>query len=77
MGDAAAAAVGMQRFSTGPVEDVRCLVDAGSLAWRARLHPDWVTPPDPMPLLKEAGSLDIRRKRRYRVPRAAGAGRGE
>jgi len=33
------------------------LVDAGSLAWRARLHPDWVTPPDPMPLLAEVGSL--------------------
>lgn len=37
--------------------DVRCLVDAGSLAWRARVHPDWVTPPDPMPILNEAGSL--------------------
>jgi hypothetical protein len=36
---------------------VRCLVDAGSLAWRARLHPDWVTPPDPLPILAEAGAL--------------------
>src|SRR5262249_58002032 len=38
-------------------KDVRCLVDAGSLAWRARLHPDWITPPDPMPVLAEVGSL--------------------
>ncbi len=58
MGDAAAAA----RRYTGSLapphsSDVRCLVDAGSLAWRARLHPDWVTPPDPMPVLAEAGSL--------------------
>ncbi|HXY46199.1 MAG TPA: hypothetical protein VEH29_18585, partial [Acidimicrobiales bacterium] len=36
---------------------VRCLVDAGSLAWRARLHPDWVTPPDPLPILAEVGEL--------------------
>ncbi|HEY4795708.1 MAG TPA: hypothetical protein VII18_16820, partial [Mycobacterium sp.] len=36
---------------------VRCLVDAGSLAWRARLHPDWVTPPDPMRVINEVGSL--------------------
>ena len=58
MGDAAAAA---RRYTAclGPPhsKDVRCLVDAGSLAWRARLHPDWVTPPDPMPVLAEVGSL--------------------
>jgi uncharacterized NAD(P)/FAD-binding protein YdhS len=36
---------------------IRCLVDAGSLAWRARLHPDWIAPPDPLPILAEAGSL--------------------
>ena len=36
---------------------MRCLVDAGSLAWRARLHPDWVTPPDPLPILAEVGDL--------------------
>jgi len=36
---------------------VRCLVDAGSLAWRARLHPDWIAPPDPMPILDEVGTL--------------------
>ncbi|HXW31521.1 MAG TPA: FAD/NAD(P)-binding protein, partial [Acidimicrobiales bacterium] len=36
---------------------VRCLVDAGSLAWRARLHPDWIAPPDPLPILAEAGRL--------------------
>ena len=58
MGDAAAAA---RRYATSLApphsRDVRCLVDAGSLAWRARLHPDWVTPPDPMPVLNEAGSL--------------------
>ncbi len=58
VGDAASAA---RRYadhlapprSTG----VRCLVDAGSLAWRARLHPDWIAPPDPLPILAEAGSL--------------------
>ncbi len=58
MGDAAAAA---RRYaaSLAPPQSkgVRCLVDAGSVAWRARLHPDWVTPPDPMPLLAEVGSL--------------------
>jgi uncharacterized NAD(P)/FAD-binding protein YdhS len=58
MGDAAAAARRYTEFLAPPnSRDVRCLVDAGSLAWRARLHPDWVTPPDPMPLLAEAGSL--------------------
>lgn len=36
---------------------VRCLVDAGSLAWRARLHPDWVTPPDAIAVLDEVGEL--------------------
>jgi uncharacterized NAD(P)/FAD-binding protein YdhS len=36
---------------------IRCLIDAGSLAWRARLHPDWIAPPDPLPILAEAGSL--------------------
>jgi len=58
MGDAAAAA---RRYAASLApphsRDVRCLVDAGSLAWRARLHPDWVTPPDPIPVLVEAGSL--------------------
>jgi hypothetical protein len=58
MGDAAAAARRYAAFLAPPAsKDVRCLVDAGSLAWRARLHPDWVTPPDPMPVLAEAGSL--------------------
>ena len=58
MGDAAAAARRYAAFLAPPQStDVRCLVDAGSLAWRARLHPDWVTPPDPMPLLAEVGSL--------------------
>jgi uncharacterized NAD(P)/FAD-binding protein YdhS len=38
-------------------QGVRCLVDAGSLAWRARLHPDWIAPPDPMPILDEVGTL--------------------
>ncbi|MCV7176390.1 FAD/NAD(P)-binding protein [Mycolicibacterium sphagni] len=58
MGDAAAAARRYATFLAPPQSrDVRCLVDAGSLAWRARLHPDWVTPPDPMPVLAEAGSL--------------------
>ncbi|AQT80926.1 hypothetical protein B1R94_19175 [Mycolicibacterium litorale] len=58
MGDAAAAA---RRYATSLApphsHDVRCLVDAGSLAWRARLHPSWVTPPDPMPVIAEVGSL--------------------
>lgn len=58
MGDAPAAA---RRYAAALApphsKDVRCLVDAGSLAWRARLHPDWVTPPDPMPVLSEVGSL--------------------
>src|ERR1700761_1752479 len=58
MGDAAAAARRYAAFLAPPQSrDVRCLVDAGSLAWRARLHPHWVTPPDPMPVLAEAGSL--------------------
>ncbi len=58
MGDAAAAARRYAAFLAPPhSKDVRCLVDAGSLAWRARLHPDWVTPPDPIPVLAEAGSL--------------------
>jgi uncharacterized NAD(P)/FAD-binding protein YdhS len=61
MGDAAAAARRYATFLAPPhSRDVRCLVDAGSLAWRARLHPDWVTPPDPMPVLAEAGSLAYR-----------------
>lgn len=58
MGNAAGAA---RRYATTLApphsRDVRCLVDAGSLAWRARMHPDWVTPPDPMPILAEVGSL--------------------
>ena len=58
MGDAAAAARRYAAFLAPPQsKDVRCLVDAGSLAWRARLHPDWVTPPDPMTVLAEVGSL--------------------
>lgn len=58
MGDAAAAARRYAATLAPPhSRDVRCLVDAGSLAWRARLHPDWVTPPDPMPILAETGSL--------------------
>lgn len=58
MGDAAAAARRYATFLAPPhSKDVRCLVDAGSLAWRAHLHPDWVTPPDPMPVLAEVGSL--------------------
>jgi uncharacterized NAD(P)/FAD-binding protein YdhS len=58
MGDAAAAARRYNAFLAPPhSKDVRCLVDAGSLAWRARLHPDWVTPPDPMAVLAEVGSL--------------------
>ncbi|UQX09612.1 FAD/NAD(P)-binding protein [Candidatus Mycobacterium methanotrophicum] len=58
MGDAAAAARRYAAFLAPPhSKDVRCLVDAGSLAWRARLHPDWVTPPDPMAVLAEVGSL--------------------
>jgi len=58
MGDAAAAARRYNATLAPPHSNgVRCLVDAGSLAWRARLHPDWVTPPDPMKVLNEAGSL--------------------
>ena len=58
MGDAAAAARRYTAFLAPPRSKyVRCLVDAGSLAWRARLHPDWVTPPDPMAVLAEVGSL--------------------
>jgi len=58
MGDAAAAARRYNAFLAPPhSKGVRCLVDAGSLAWRARLHPDWVTPPDPMRVLAEVGSL--------------------
>ncbi len=58
MGDAAAAARRYAAFLAPPhSRDVRCLVDAGSLAWRARLHPDWITPPDPMAVLAEVGSL--------------------
>lgn len=58
MGDAAAAARRYNAFLAPPhSRDVRCLVDAGSLAWRARLCPDWITPPDPMAVLAEVGSL--------------------
>jgi uncharacterized NAD(P)/FAD-binding protein YdhS len=58
MGDATAAARRYAAFLAPPhSRDVRCLVDAGSLAWRARLHPDWVTPPDPILVLAEVGSL--------------------
>jgi hypothetical protein len=58
MGDVAATARRYATFLAPPrSKGVRCLVDAGSLAWRARLHPDWVTPPDPMPVLAEVGAL--------------------
>ena len=45
-------------FSRRPIRRT-CAVSSmpASLAWRARLHPDWVTPPDPMPVLAEVGSL--------------------
>ena len=65
MGDAAAAARRYNASLAPPhSKGVRCLVDAGSLAWRARLHPDWVTPPDPMRVLDEVGSLAFRRRHR-------------
>jgi uncharacterized NAD(P)/FAD-binding protein YdhS len=58
MGDAAAAARRYAAHLAPPRSTgVRCLVDAGSLTWRARLHPDWVTPPDPLAVLAEAGDL--------------------
>jgi uncharacterized NAD(P)/FAD-binding protein YdhS len=58
MGDAAAAARRYNAYLAPPrSKGVRCLVDAGSLAWRARLHPDWVTPPDPMRVIAEVDSL--------------------
>src|SRR5205085_2922158 len=58
MGDAPAAARRYAAHLAPPrSRGVRCLVDAGSLAWRARLHPDWVTPPDPLPILGEVGDL--------------------
>ena len=58
MGDAAAAARRYAAHLAPPRSSgVRCLVDAGSLVWRARLHPGWVTPPDPMPVLNEVGAL--------------------
>lgn len=58
MGDATAAARRYAACLAPPhSKGVRCLVDAASLAWRARLHPDWVTPPDPMPVLAEVGAL--------------------
>jgi hypothetical protein len=58
MGDAASAARRYAAHLAPPRSTgVRCLVDAGSLAWRARLHPDWVTPPDPLPILAAAGTL--------------------
>ena len=58
MGDAASAARRYNsRLAPPKSYGVRCLVDAGSLAWRARLHPGWVTPPDPLPVLAEAGEL--------------------
>ncbi len=61
MGDVAAAARRYNAFLSPPnSKGVRCLVDAGSLAWRARLHPDWVTPPDPIRVLTEAGSLAMK-----------------
>src|SRR6202000_2410974 len=52
MGDAAAAARRYAAFLAPPQsKDVRCLVEA------ARLHRAGVTPPDPMLLLAEVGSL--------------------
>jgi uncharacterized NAD(P)/FAD-binding protein YdhS len=58
MGDAASAARRYNAHLAPPRSTgVRCLVDAGSLVWRARLHPDWITPPDPLPVLAEAGEL--------------------
>lgn len=58
MGDAPSAARRYSDHLAPPRSGgVRCLVDAGSLAWRARLHPDWVAPPDPLPILAEAGPL--------------------
>lgn len=58
LGDAASAARRYAACLAPPhSKDVRCLVDAGSLAWRARLHPDWITPPDPMQVIAEVGSL--------------------
>ena len=58
MGDAASAARRYSAHLAPPRSTgVRCLVDAGSLAWRATLHPDWVTPPDPLVILTEVGQL--------------------
>jgi uncharacterized NAD(P)/FAD-binding protein YdhS len=58
MGDPAAAARRYAAHLAPPRSTgVRCLVDAGSLTWRARLHPEWITPPDPLPVLAEAGTL--------------------
>jgi hypothetical protein len=60
MGDAPSAARRYNAHLAPPhSRRVRCLVDAGSLAWRARLHPDWVTPPDPLPILAEADELAV------------------
>jgi uncharacterized NAD(P)/FAD-binding protein YdhS len=65
MGDPAAAARRYAAHLAPPRSTgVRCLVDAGSLTWRARLHPGWVTPPDPLPVLAEAGARWQRRRRR-------------
>jgi uncharacterized NAD(P)/FAD-binding protein YdhS len=58
MGDAAGAARRYAAHLAPPRSTgVRCLVDAGSLAWRARLHPEWVAPPDALAVLAEAGTL--------------------
>lgn len=58
VGDVAAAARRYAAHLAPPKSTgVRCLVDAGSLAWRARLHPDWVTPPDAIAVLDEVGEL--------------------
>jgi len=58
LGDPAAAARRYAAHLAPPRSTgVRCLVDAGSLAWRARLHPEWVTPPDPLAILAEADAL--------------------
>jgi len=58
MGDVSSAARRYAEHLAPPrSRGVRCLVDAGSLAWRARLHPDWIAPPDPIPILDEVGRL--------------------
>jgi uncharacterized NAD(P)/FAD-binding protein YdhS len=58
MGDMAGAARRYAEQLVPPrTTGIRCLIDSGSLAWRARLHPEWIAPPDPLPILAEAGTL--------------------